>query len=56
MKNRLGNLMFLSMLCFLGIGSFLLFARTTYAAERNKERKILYYRNPMNPAVTSLHL
>lgn len=53
MKNKLGNFMFLNMLCFLGIGSILLFARTTYAAERNKERKILYYRNPMNPSITS---
>jgi len=53
MKNKLGNFKVLSILCLLGIGSFLLFARTTYAAEVKKEGKILYYRNPMNPSITS---
>ena len=53
MKNKLGNLIVLSTICLLGIGSFLMPMRTTYAAEGKKERKILYYRNPMNPSISS---
>lgn len=53
MKNKLRNLIVLSMACLLGSGSFLLSAQITYAAEGKNERKILYYRNPMNPSITS---
>jgi len=38
---------------FLLVGLFLSFTRETYAQDEKKTRKILYYRNPMNPAVTS---
>ena len=52
MNSKLKNLIVLSIACFLGLGSLLLPMRTTYAAEE-KGKRILYYRNPMNPAVTS---
>ena len=53
MKNKLRNLIVLSMTCLLGLGSFLLFTHTIYAVEGKNRRKILYYRNPMNPSITS---
>lgn len=53
MKNTLRNILLLSMACFLGLSIFFLPMRTTYAAGGKKERKILYYRNPMNPLITS---
>jgi Cu(I)/Ag(I) efflux system membrane fusion protein len=53
MNKKSGNVFVLSAICLLGLGSFLFSMRIAYAAEENKERKILYYRNPMNPSVTS---
>jgi multidrug efflux pump subunit AcrA (membrane-fusion protein) len=53
MKNKLENLIVLSTICLLGAGSFLMPMRTSYAAGGKKERKILYYRNPMNPSISS---
>lgn len=38
---------------FLLIGSFLYYNHQIYAKDENKTRKILYYRNPMNPSITS---
>jgi|GEM_PF-4181797 len=49
MKNTLKGLMLVSIIYFLVQGSFLLFLPSAYAAEK----KIQYYRNPMNPSITS---
>lgn len=38
---------------FLGLGIFLSSPQETNAKDEKKERKILYYRNPMDPSVTS---
>jgi len=38
---------------FLFAGLFLSFPHEIHAQNENKARKILYYRNPMNPAITS---
>jgi len=38
---------------FLSLTLSLYFAQAIGAKEENKERKVLYYRNPMNPSVTS---
>ena len=38
---------------FLCAGLFLSFAQEIHAQNEKKARKILYYRNPMNPAITS---
>ena len=53
MKNRFSNFIVLSIIFFLGLCSFLLAARISYAAESKNERKISYYRNPMNPSISS---
>lgn len=53
MKNK--NKIFIMglMLLFLSAGVFLYSTKVATAEEKKKERKILYYRNPMNPAITS---
>lgn len=56
MKNRLQNLIILSTICLLGLGSFFFIRSTAYALQEKKERKILYYRNPMNPSIRSATL
>lgn len=53
MKNKLKNLIVLSIIWILGLGNILLFMRTTYAAEEKGRQKVLYYRNPMDPSITS---
>ncbi|TRZ49882.1 HlyD family efflux transporter periplasmic adaptor subunit [bacterium] len=53
MKKTLVNFIVLSVICLLGIGSILLSVSATYAVEGKNERKIKYYRNPMNPSITS---
>lgn len=53
MKDTLRNITVLSMICLLGVGSLFLPMRFTYAAEKKGKQKILYYRNPMNPSITS---
>lgn len=53
MKKTLVNFIVLSAICLLGIGSILLSVSATYAVEGKNERKIKYYRNPMNPSITS---
>jgi len=41
------------MVLFFGSGVFLLFTQEATAKEEKKPRKIIYYRNPMNPSITS---
>lgn len=53
MKNQAGKLISGFMILFLGLGTCLYFAQETNAQGEKKSRKILYYRNPMNPEVTS---
>lgn len=53
MKKTLKKIIVFSLICFLGIGSILLSVHVTYAAEGKNERKIKYYRNPMNPSISS---
>ena len=53
MKNTLVKFIVLSAICLIGIGSILLSVSATYAVDGKNERKIKYYRNPMNPSITS---
>lgn len=53
MKNRVGKLMSGFMILFLCLGAYLYFAQETNAQEGKKSQKILYYRNPMDPSITS---
>lgn len=41
------------MILFLSLGIFLYFTAQLNAKDEKKERKILYYRNPMDPTITS---
>ena len=51
-KKTMKNIMGFTIL-FLVLGIFLYPAQQTHAEDKKRERKILYYRNPMNPAITS---
>ena len=52
MRNKIRIVMLIGILCFLVLNSLLLFTRPIDAAQK-KERKVLFYRNPMNPQITS---
>ena len=52
MRNKIRIVMLIGILCFLVLNSLLLFTRPIDAAQK-KERKVLLYRNPMNPQITS---
>ncbi len=53
MKNRARKFTSGFMILFLCLGIFLYFVQEANAQDEKKPRKILYYRNPMNPSVTS---
>ncbi|MDD5129898.1 MAG: efflux RND transporter periplasmic adaptor subunit [Candidatus Omnitrophica bacterium] len=53
MKSSLRRLILVSMICFLAAGNFLLFMPIANAANVKNDKKIKYYRNPMNPLITS---
>lgn len=53
MKNKLVVLMIGFMIFLLGAAAGLDFKGEASTREEKKERKILYYRNPMNPSITS---
>lgn len=53
MKNIIRKFIGGFIILFLCLGIFLYFAQETKAQGEKKPRKILYYRNPMNPAITS---
>ncbi len=52
MKNK-RRLIISFIILFLSLGMSLCFRQEAGAGEEKKERKILYYRNPMNPSITS---
>jgi len=53
MKNQVGRLISGFMILFLCLGAYLYFTQETNAQGEKKSRKILYYRNPMDPSITS---
>lgn len=53
MKNKTKKLVRGFMILFLCGGIFLYFAQGANAQDEKKSRKILYYRNPMDPSITS---
>lgn len=53
MKDQAGKFISGFMILFLCLGACLYFAQETNAQGENKSRKILYYRNPMDPSITS---
>lgn len=53
MKSRLKKFIIMFIILFLSVGSFLYFTQTREVKDKDGQRKILYYRNPMNPSITS---
>ncbi len=53
MKNRMKKIIMGLMVFFLISGTFLYFTPEARAKDEKKERKILYYRNPMDPSIIS---
>lgn len=53
MRNKSKKFIIGFMIFLLGAAGCLSFIQETCAREEKKERKILYYRNPMNPSITS---
>jgi hypothetical protein len=53
MKKKIGKIITGFMILFLSLGIFLYFTVQLNAKDDKKEKKILYYRNPMDPTITS---
>lgn len=53
MKNKSIKFMIGFMIFSLGAAVYLNFIQEAYAREEKRKRKILYYRNPMNPSISS---
>lgn len=53
MKKKIRKIITGFMILFLSLGIFLCFTAKLNAKDEKKEKKILYYRNPMNPSITS---
>src|SRR3989338_5790315 len=53
MKKKIGKIITGFMILFLSLGIFLYFTAQLNAKDDKKEKKILYYRNPMDPTITS---
>src|SRR3989338_7308999 len=53
MKKKIGEIRTGFMILFLSLGIFLYFTVQLNAKDDKKEKKILYYRNPMDPTITS---
>ena len=53
MKRKAEKSMIVFTILFLSAGLFFCFTKGAYAEEQKEPRKILYYRNSMNPSVTS---
>src|SRR3990167_2100189 len=53
MKNKISKLISSFIILFLCLGVFLYSVQETKAEDAKKSRKILYYRNPMDPSITS---
>lgn len=53
MKNNINKIIIGVMILFLSSGMFLYSSQEAYAKNEKKDKKILYYRNPMDPSITS---
>lgn len=53
MKNNINKIIIGVLILFLSSGMFLYSSQEAYAKDEKKDKKILYYRNPMDPSITS---
>ncbi|MCM8757449.1 MAG: efflux RND transporter periplasmic adaptor subunit, partial [Candidatus Omnitrophica bacterium] len=53
MKNEIKKFILGFMILFFSLEIFFYLTHKVYAQDERKPRKILYYRNPMNPSITS---